>query len=289
MTDLQAITGCPIFDGAQMHYNAALVTGAHGVDGVMPASSLPADCPVTQLDGGTVVPGFVDLQVNGGGGVLFNSDPSVEAIRTICDAHARFGTTALLPTLITDSAETTRKAIDAGIKAAQLNVPGFAGLHLEGPHLSIERKGAHDPAFIRPMTDRDLDALVEARISLPNLMVTVAPESVSNEQISVLAQAGVVVSLGHSDATLGDANLAVNAGARCVTHLFNAMSPLTHRQPGMVGAALSRGELYAGLIADGFHVDPVAISVALAAKIGSGKNLPGQRFHVNDWHRCDVV
>ncbi len=271
MTGLKAYTGCRIFDGVKMHRDAALVTDGRGVDGVVPASAIPADCAITRLEGGMIVPGFVDLQVNGGGGALFNNDPSVDAIRTICDAHARFGTTALLPTLITDTAETTSKAINAGIEATKAGVPGFAGLHLEGPHLSVERKGAHDAALIRKMTDGDLAMLVEARKSIPNLMVTVAPESVSDEQISALARAGIVVSLGHSNSTLSEANTAVNAGARCATHLFNAMSPLTHRQPGMVGAVLIRGELYAGLIADGFHVNPVAISLALAAKTGPGK------------------
>ena len=229
------------------------------------------------MDGLSLVPGFIDIQVNGGGGVLLNEQPDVEGIRTICAAHARFGTTALLPTLITDSREVTATTIAAGLAAREARVPGFLGLHLEGPHLSVARKGAHDPAFIRPMEQADLDRIVAARRGLDVLLTTLAPENATNNQIAALHAAGVTVSLGHSDSGYETAAAAVEAGARMMTHLFNAMSQLGNREPGMVGAALDLGHLNAGLIADGYHVHPVSIGAALRAKRG-----PGRIFLVTD-------
>ena len=200
MSPQHAITGAArIFDGETWIEGAALLLDGDRVAGIVPETALENSVRRTELDGGVLAPGFLDLQVNGGGGVMFNDSPSVDAIRTICEAHRPFGTTALLPTLITDTREITRAAIAAGIEATKANVPGFMGLHLEGPHLSIARKGAHDPALIRPMDDDDLEALLEARKHLPVLLTTVAPESVTPEQIGRLAQGGVYVSLGHSD------------------------------------------------------------------------------------------
>lgn len=272
-----ALTGASIFDGTITHENSALVFSEDGIAGVFKADQIPGNCEQLQLNSGIIAPGYVDLQVNGGGGVLFNENPSVEGIRTICEAHSRYGTTALLPTLITDSVDILDQAIQAGIDAEHEKVPGFLGLHLEGPHLSVERKGAHDARFIRPMDDQSLDKILVAKQQLRHLMITVAPEAVTLQQISALASAGVVVSLGHSGATTEQARAAAETGATCVTHLFNAMSPLTHREPGMVGAALQTGTVHAGLIADGHHVDPAAISIALAAKNG-----PGRIFLVTD-------
>ena len=162
--------------------------------------------------------------------------------------------------------------IAAGIAAARRQVPGFLGLHLEGPHLDPRRKGAHDPALIRPMTEADLVRLCDAATALPALMVTLAPAAATPEQIARLAAAGVVVSLGHSDCTLAEAQAAIAAGARCVTHLFNAMSQLGNREPGLVGAVLDSA-IAAGLIADGIHVAPEVIRVALAARPGGA--VPG--------------
>lgn len=277
MSDHQAIIGCDIFDGEKTHRNTALLYSGDVALGFVSKTDIPAECDITELDGGLLAPGFVDLQVNGGGGVLLNEQPDVEGIRTICATHAKFGTTGMLPTLITDRPEITTRTIQACIEAHRQSVPGFLGLHLEGPHLSVAKKGAHDPILIRPMSDDDLKQLLSAAQSLPYLMITIAPESVSNEQITQLAQAGVIVSLGHSNASFEQANSAIDAGARCVTHLYNAMSPLGHQEPGMVGAALMRGEVYTGLIADGHHVKPAAIKVALAAKNG-----PGEIFLVTD-------
>ena len=272
-----AITGARIFDGDLWHDDSALVVDGGKVAAIVARHELPEGVRAVEMDGLAVVPGFVDLQVNGGGGVLLNERPDEGGIRTICAAHARFGTTALLPTLITDTPAVTEAAIAAGIAAKRTAVPGFLGLHLEGPHLSVARKGAHDPALIRPMDQTDLDRTIAARKELDALMMTVAPENATDAQIAALAAAGVAVSLGHSDCRYAEAAAAIEAGAHMMTHLFNAMSPLGHREPGMVGAALDIGHLNAGLIADGFHVDPVSIRVALRAKRG-----PGRIFLVTD-------
>jgi N-acetylglucosamine-6-phosphate deacetylase len=271
MSDLLAIVGPRIFDGHHWHDDAALLIEFGMVSAIVPRAAVPAHSSLLHTGDGMVVPGFIDLQVNGGGGVLFNNDPSVAAIRTMCAAHARFGTTALLPTLITDTVPVTEAAIAAGNSAAAQGIPGFLGLHLEGPHLSLARKGTHDPALIRPMDDADLRRLVAARAALPNLLLTVAAETVTPAQITTLAKTGIVVSLGHSDASYAVATAAFDAGATMVTHLFNAMSQLGNREPGLVGAALHSGAVSAGLIADGIHVHPAAIALALRAKAGNGK------------------
>ncbi|NGP19025.1 N-acetylglucosamine-6-phosphate deacetylase [Devosia aurantiaca] len=277
MSDLRAITGARIFDGWDWHEDAALLIEMGHVAAIVARDAIPANAEILVLDGGMVVPGFIDLQVNGGGGVLFNNAPTLESIRTICAAHAQFGTTALLPTLITDTVEINQAAIAAGIAAAEAKVPGFIGLHLEGPHLSLARKGTHDPALIRPMDNADLERLISAASSLPNLLCTVAAETVRPEQIKALVNAGIVVSIGHSDAGFDTANAAFDNGATMATHLFNAMSQLGNREPGVVGAVIERPEAFAGLIADGIHVHAAAIKAALRAKNG-----PGRIFLVTD-------
>ena len=277
MTVLTAITAARIFDGDLWHEDSALLIDGGKVSAIVARQDVPVDARRVPMDGLSLVPGFVDVQVNGGGGVLMNEQPNLEGIRTICAAHARFGTTGLLPTLITDNREVTGETIAAGLAAQRAGVPGFLGLHLEGPHLSVARKGAHDPALIRPMEQADLDRTIAARKGLDALLMTLAPENATNAQIAALRAVGVTVSLGHSDCGYRTAAAAVAAGATMMTHLFNAMSPLGHREPGMVGAALDLGHLDAGLIADGFHVDPASIRVALRAKRG-----PGRIFLVTD-------
>lgn len=277
MSDLLAISGARIFDGHAWHDDAALLIEFGYVSGIVPADAIPANAERVELGGGMIVPGFIDLQVNGGGGVLFNNDPSVSAIRTICAAHAQFGTTALLPTLITDTVPINVAAIAAGVAAEAARVPGFLGLHFEGPHLALSRKGTHDPALIRPMDDADLARLVAAAKDLPNLLCTVAAETVTPTQIAALADAGIVVSLGHSDAGYDAAMSAFRAGATMSTHIFNAMSQMGNREPGLVGATLDYPSAFAGLIADGIHVHPASIGAALRAKQG-----PGRIFLVTD-------
>jgi N-acetylglucosamine-6-phosphate deacetylase len=260
-----------IFDGEATHLHSAIKVRDGRVAAIIAESDIPAGADLTVFNEGMIAPGFVDLQVNGGGGVLMNDAPAVETVKTICAAHARFGTTSLLATLITDAPEVTRAALAAGIEAQRIGVPGFAGLHIEGPHLSVARKGTHDPALIRPMTDGDLAELIEAKQHLRTLFVTVAPESVSVDQVRRLAGAGIIVSLGHSDCSFEAAIEYAEAGARCVTHLFNAMSQLGNREPGLVGAALASAKLHAGLIVDGHHVHKASMMAALGAKTEPGK------------------
>ncbi|WP_274626667.1 N-acetylglucosamine-6-phosphate deacetylase [Arvimicrobium flavum] len=275
--DRLAISGARIFDGEGWHDDAALLVGSGMVEAIVPQSGIKPGWQRVDLDGGMLVPGFVDLQVNGGGGVMLNDRQDVEAIRTICAAHAPFGTTALLVTLITDTPEIGAAAVDACAAALQQKTPGLLGLHLEGPHLSIARKGAHDPELIRPMTAQDQAFLIAARSRVPALLSTVAHETVQPAQVKALAEAGIVVSIGHTDTTYAGAAELAAAGASVVTHLFNAMSQVTNREPGVAGAALDMGSLSAGLIADGIHVDPTTIGIAVRAKNG-----PGRIFLVTD-------
>lgn len=271
MTAPVAHIGATVFDGDRLLPGHALIVAEGRVVDILPEDALPDGLSRHPLNGGTLSPGFVDLQVNGGGSVMFNDAPTVETLRRIAKAHARLGATSILPTLITDRAERAAEAIEAVALAVAEGVPGIAGLHLEGPHLSLARKGAHDPALIRPMEEADLDRLLAAARRLPVLMVTVAPESVTHRQIAAMAQAGIRVSLGHTDCSYQDAVAAARAGACCVTHLLNAMSQMGNREPGLVGAALTTPELSAGLIADLIHVHPEVIRAALAAKHKFGR------------------
>ena len=274
---LQALAGADILTPQGVLNDHVLAFEDCRIAAIVPKARTPDSAVVTQLDGGLLAPGFVDLQVNGGGGVMLNNAPEQATIRMIAQAHARIGATSILPTLITDTPDITRQAIDATVAAVAEEVPGVIGLHLEGPHLSRARKGAHDAALIRPMEQTDLILLQETADRLPVLKVTVAPESVTCDQIEAMVEAGILVSLGHTDANFDACCAAARAGARCVTHLFNAQSQMGNREPGVVGAALALGELSAGLIADGIHVHPASVRNAINAKAG-----PGRVFLVSD-------
>ena len=200
---------------------------------------------------GTVIPGYVDTQVNGGGGVMFNHAPTLESVNTIAKAHAQFGTTSLFPTLITDDFATICSAADAISQAIDLNHPSIQGVHFEGPHLSVAKKGVHKAAHIRSISDEEL--AVYTRKDIGQVIVTVAPENVSPEIIRTLVSDNVVVALGHSNAPYEVVQQALDAGATGFTHLFNAMSPLTSREPGMVGAAFL-SDAICGLIVDHQHL-----------------------------------
>ncbi|TYC53025.1 N-acetylglucosamine-6-phosphate deacetylase [Rhodobacterales bacterium] len=274
---LRALKGADIFDGETMRKDAAVLIDADKVKAIVSSADIPAAAAVTNLDGGVIVPGYVDLQVNGGGGVMLNAAPTVKTLQTMADAHAGIGATTILPTLVTDTPDITGEAIRAVEDALASGIAGIGGIHLEGPHLAVSRKGAHDPDLIRPMNDRDLEMLVAAAERLPVLKVTVAPESVSREQIRALSKAGILVSLGHTDSSYAVCQESMEAGARCVTHLFNAQSQLGSRETGVVGAAVRLGGLSAGLIADGIHVHPAAMAIAMNGKAG-----PGRIFLVTD-------
>jgi len=216
------------------------------------------------LGGGWLLPGFIDAQVNGGGGVLFNNRPDVATLRTLAQAHRRFGTTGLLPTLISDDVQVMRAAIAATRQAISEGVPGVLGIHLEGPYIAPARKGTHDPAKFR-VPDA---AEIALAASLDNgvTLLTLAPERVPLESIRALVERGVVVAAGHTAASYEEARAGLEAGIRGFTHLYNAMSPLTGREPGAVGAALEDRDSWVGIIADGVHVHPASLRVALAAK-----------------------
>lgn len=231
------------------------------ITAIVPEAS--ADAAV-DLDGGWIVPGFIDTQVNGGAGVLFNDAPDVEGIAAIGKTHARYGTTAFLPTLISDVPEVIARALDATDAAIEAGVPGVVGVHIEGPVISAARKGIHDAEKFRRL-DADFVALL-TRPRRGKVMLTLAPEMVSLEDIATLHQAGVILSIGHSDADYDTAKAAIAAGMTGVTHLFNAMSPLLHRAPGVVGAAIEDQSIYCGLILDGFHVHDAAVRIAMRAR-----------------------
>jgi N-acetylglucosamine-6-phosphate deacetylase len=249
------------------------------------------------LQGATLLPGFVDTQVNGGGGVLFNDDPSVETIRRIGNAHRRFGTTAFLPTLISEDFTVIARAIRAVREAIEARVPGVIGVHIEGPFINELRKGAHDPAKIRDLDARDVALLSSLQVG--RTLVTLAPEMTTLATIRLLANEGVVISAGHTNGTFDEVTQALRHGVTGVTHLFNAMSPFGHREPGAVGAALADPDCWCGLIVDGHHVHPAALKIALAAKradrfmlvtdampsVGSDRDsfmLQGRRIEVRD-------
>lgn len=258
----QVVVGRAVFDGARLLPNVALVIEDGQIADLIPANHAPADA---RKHDGVIVPGLIDLQVNGGGGIWVGANTTAGTLGRICETHMTLGSTGCLPTLITDSPEITTSVLAAGVEAARRKLPGFLGLHIEGPHLDPRRKGAHDEALIRPMQDEDLDRLCAAARALPALMVTLAPEAVRHDQIAALARAGVIVSLGHSDCSQEVAQAAMHAGARCATHLFNAMSQIGNRAPGLAGAVLA-SDCAAGLIADGIHVHPTTMRLALAAR-----------------------
>ena len=263
-----AFTCDQIFDGHAMHGNAAILVEDGVCLGVVQQDAVPAGVSVEAVAAWCLSPGFVDLQVNGGGGAQFNDQVNVDGIATICAGHARYGTTSVMVTLITDTADCSRRAVEAAIAAQAANVPGFLGLHLEGPHLSLAKKGAHSADLVRPMTVADLDFLIEAKSKLNHLMMTLAPESVTEAQVRALSGAGVRISLGHSACDAETAKRYTEAGACMVTHLFNAMSPLDHRTPGLAAAALLDARLMTGIIPDGIHVHPDMMRIALRAMGG---------------------
>lgn len=216
------------------------------------------------LGGALLLPGFIDSQVNGGGGVLFNDAPGVESIRAIGRAHRRFGTTGFLPTLISDDLEVVARAIAAVRAAIEAGVPGVLGIHIEGPFLNVERKGVHDPAKLREL-DRSAVGLLTS-LKIGRTLVTLAPEMTTPAIIGELSAAGVVVAAGHTNATYAQIAAALSHGLRGFTHLFNAMSQLTGREPGTVGAALEDRSSWCGIIVDGEHTSPVVLRLALRCK-----------------------
>jgi len=258
----RAFTNGRLFDGDAIHDDRVLVVDDGLIEDL--ASKAPAGAEIIDLQGGLLAPGFIDVQVNGGGGVLFNDDPSPAAIRRIRDAHRRFGTTAILPTLISDSFAVMQAAA-AAVRAVRSEPgSGILGIHFEGPYLAETRKGAHDAGKFRPVDGAAVELFTSD--GLGQVVVTLAPEVVGCDVIAALTAAGVRVSAGHSAATYDDIRRALDAGLTGFTHLFNAMTPLESRTPGVVGAALEDTNSWCGIIIDGHHVHPASARVAVAAK-----------------------
>ena len=256
-----AVTADHVFDGAVVHDDAAVLIDGASIARVMPRSELPRDIAVRVLPAGAwLAPGFIDLQVNGGGDVLFNETPTANAICAIAKAHRKFGTTALLPTFITDTPEKMRAAISAAETAIE-HEPGVLGIHLEGPFLSREKPGVHDVRLIRAPIKDDIALFTAKRKGV--MLVTLAPEAVPAGFIAMLTGAGIIVSLGHSMATYQQTRAAMAEGLRSFTHLFNAMRPLASRDPGPIAAALEAPAVSYGLIVDGVHVDSAMLRLAL--------------------------
>jgi N-acetylglucosamine-6-phosphate deacetylase len=223
-----------------------------------------ADAEQVDLGGRMLLPGFIDTQVNGGGGILFNDSPTVDAIAAIGAAHRRYGTTGFLPTLISDDLDVVERAIAAVDAAICAGVPGVLGIHVEGPFLSERRHGIHDLARLRKFDERAFALLTSLKHG--RLLTTVAPEVVGADDIGRLAAAGVIVAAGHTDADYATVRNAIEHGLTGFTHIFNAMSPLMNRAPGAVGAALEDDRTTAGIIVDGHHLHPATVRVALRAK-----------------------
>jgi N-acetylglucosamine-6-phosphate deacetylase len=262
--NLHAVAARRVFDGAVVHEDSAVLIDGRDIAAVVPRGRVPKAIPVAALpENAWLAPGFIDIQVNGGGDVLFNDEPTPDAVRAIVAAHRKFGTTSLLPTLISDRREKMAAARDAVQRLAGIE-PGVLGIHFEGPFLSPQKTGVHDPGALRKPTADDLALLTAPRRGA--ILVTLAAEEVPREFISELAAAGVRVSLGHSMATYAQTKDAIAAGVTCFTHLFNAMRPLDSREPGPIAAALESERVWCGLIVDGVHVAPAMLRLALRGR-----------------------
>ncbi len=259
--NVHAVAAGHVFDGIALHRDAAVLIDGDRITGIVPRREVGETIPVRELGADVwLAPGFVDIQVNGGGDVLFNDAPTPDAIRAIVAAHRRLGTTALLPTLISDSNDKMVAAL-AAVDTLAGSEPGVLGIHLEGPFLSPKKPGVHDPRVLRRLTSEDLALLTAPRQGVT--LVTLAPEEVSAHFVSKLATAGVRVALGHSMATFAQTQAAMAAGLTGFTHLFNAMRPLESREPGPIAAALESPQAFYGLIVDGVHVAPAMLRLAL--------------------------
>lgn len=258
-----ALANCDVFTGDEVLHDHAVLIEGDSIKELIPLSGI-GDVEVVDLQGASLAPGFIDMQVNGGGGVLFNDDPSIAGLRTISEAHQKFGTLNFCPTMITAEFETLVRGAQA-VRDAMGAGLGIVGLHLEGPYITAAKAGVHDRAQVRSASESELASLLDAAGEVLRVL-TVAPEAFELRQIERVSDTGVRVFLGHTDATYAQALEAFAAGACGVTHLFNAMSQLTGREPGVVGASLATTDSWAGIIADGYHVDFGSVRAAKNAK-----------------------
>ncbi|MDE2447382.1 MAG: N-acetylglucosamine-6-phosphate deacetylase [Gammaproteobacteria bacterium] len=258
------LNGRVLRDSTLVERQCVLIEGSRILDVVPDSDPSCRDAVRVDLGGQLLLPGFIDSQVNGGGGVLFNDAPSIDAIRQIGEAHRRFGTTGFMPTLISADLDVVGRAIAAARGAIQAGVPGVLGIHIEGPFLNVERKGVHDPAMLRELDTSALGLLTS--LGTGRTLVTLAPEMTTPEIIRKLTTAGIIVSAGHTNATYAEVLQALRHGLTGFTHLFNAMSQLTGREPGVVGAALENLDSWCGIIVDGEHISPVVLRLAMRCK-----------------------
>lgn len=264
-----ALTGGLPFDGEHFRPNHVVVICEGIFEALMPEVELNQEIECIDVHGAIIAPGFIDLQLNGCGGVMFDDSLIPQTLEIMCATNLKSGCTSFLPTLTTTSEETMLKALDTVIKfREELVNNSVLGLHLEGPFISKERKGIHNETFIRALSPSIREKLTDFAAHTP-LMLTLAPECVSAEDIRLLTDAGVVVSIGHSAATYEETLIAIEAGAKSATHLFNAMSPWKSRAPGVVGAVLESANITCGLIADGHHSH--LASLRLAKRLKSDK------------------
>ena len=258
------LNGRVLRDQSLLAGQCVLLEGGRILDIVPDGHRSSRDAVQVDLGGQLLLPGFIDSQVNGGGGVLFNDAPTADSIRQIGQAHRRFGTTGFMPTLISADLDVVARAIAAARGAIEAGVPGVLGIHIEGPFLNVERKGVHDPAKLRELDTSAVGLLTS--LGTGRTLVTLAPEMTTPEIIRKLTTAGVIVSAGHTNATYTEVVQALRHGLTGFTHLFNAMSQLTGREPGVVGAALESLESWCGIIVDGEHISPVVLRLAMRCK-----------------------
>ncbi len=296
MTRTAFINGRILIDCEIVNNQCVIIEGGK-ISSIVPQADLPKNIDIYDLAGQLLAPGFIDIQVNGGGGVLFNDAPTVETIKQIGRAHRAFGTTGFLPTLISDDAEIMEQAINAVEDAITQGVPGVLGIHIEGPFLSKAKNGIHNHDKIRTLSDKDIPLLT----SLKNgkTLITLAPECTNSGLIQELTNAGAIISAGHTNATYEQTKLAIEAGVTGFTHFFNAMSQMTSREPGVVGAALEDQDTWCGVIVDGKHISAPTLKIAMKCKplskyilvtdamptVGSLDNcftLQGKTIHVKD-------
>lgn len=261
---MKALTASKILIDGEWHTGKAVLVEDDKIQSVINAENLPDQIAIEDFPGCYLAPGYFDIQVNGGGGILLNDQPTVEGLKQVAAAHRQLGTTSFLPTLISDHWENMVCMADAIEEALDQNIPGIVGVHFEGPYLHLDRKGVHNENHIRPAEEKFLD-LISNR-NLGAVLVTLAPETVSAEYIQALINAGVKVSAGHTTASYEQTRQAMDAGLDGFTHLYNAMPPLLSRAPGVIGAALEGVPGYCGIIVDGYHVHPASLKAAIAAK-----------------------
>lgn len=262
---LLALSSPRIFTGETLLSNHAILINKDVIEKVIPITSLPPEYQPISIKG-MITPGFIDLQVNGGGGELFNNNPQITTLRTMVNAHQQFGTHFILPTLITAHDTLIHQALDSVEEAIETKIPGILGIHLEGPMIHPKRRGIHNEKAIHSLSEPLLSRLCQANGRLGHILITLAPERVSPALIQRLTEAQITVFAGHTEATPKELERAKQSGLQGFTHLYNAMAPMESRHPRTVGYALMADELFCTLIHDGYHVDPLMVKLALRLK-----------------------